>query len=399
MREVYIVAAVRTAIGRLGGALSGMSAVELARPAVQEALRRAGVLPADVGELIMGQVLQAGAGLNPARQVSLLSGIPVTVPAYTVNMACASGMKAVALAARSVSDGEAEVVVAGGMESMSSAPYLLEKARAGYRLGDGTLADAILRDGLIDPIGRYHMAITAERLSEEHHISREEQDEFALASQRKAARAVNERAFDDEIVPVAFPHLRRGPPVDFRVDEFPRPDTDLPGLAALKAVFKDGGTVTAGNASGLNDGAAVLVLASEEQVRTRGLVPLAKIRAAAAVGVEPERMGIGPVPAVRAALRAAGLTLPDIQAVEINEAFAAQTLAVINELGLDPALVNLNGGAIALGHPVGASGARIIVTLLHLMKTRGLRLGAATLCVGGGQGMALIVEGSTGRLP
>jgi acetyl-CoA C-acetyltransferase len=393
MRDVYVLGAARTAIGRLGGALAGMSAVEIARPAVQEAMHRAGVQPAEVDELVMGQVLQAGAGSNPARQLSLLAGIPVTVSAYTVNMVCASGMKAVSLGARAVAAEEAEIVVAGGMESMTNAPYLLEKARTGYRLGDGTLTDSLLRDALTDPIGRYHMALTAERLAEEHGISRELQDDFALASQQKAARALQEKAFEQEIVPVLIPAVRRGAEsASFRVDEFPRPDTDSRSLAALKPAFKEGGTVTAGNASGINDGAAVLVLASAEQVRVRGLVPLGKIRAAASVGVDPERMGLGPVPAARAALAAAGLTLSDIQVVELNEAFAAQSLAVIRELGLDPAIVNLNGGAIALGHPVGASGARIVITLLHLMKARGLKLGMATLCVGGGQGMAIIVE-------
>jgi acetyl-CoA C-acetyltransferase len=285
------------------------------------------------------------------------------------------------------------VVVAGGMESMTNAPYLLDRARSGYKAGDGTLADSILRDALTDPLGRYHMALTAERLAEERAISREEQDAFALASQQKAARAMRENAFDEEIVAVTLPAARRGAePLVFRVDEFPRPETDARGLAALKPAFKEGGTVTAGNASGINDGAAVVVLASAEEVRARGLKPLGRILATASAGVEPERMGLGPVPAVRAALKAAGLSLSDIRVVELNEAFAAQSLAVIRELGLDPEIVNVNGGAIALGHPVGASGARILVTLLHVMKARGLKLGLATLCVGGGQGMAVILE-------
>jgi acetyl-CoA C-acetyltransferase len=331
--------------------------------------------------------------MNPARQVSLLAGIPVTVPAFTVNMVCASGMKAVALAAGAVAAGEAEIVVAGGMESMSNAPYLLDKARAGYRLGDGEIVDSILRDALTDPLGRYHMGLTAERLAEERGISREEQDAFALSSQQKAAQAARGGAFKEEIASVTLPPTRRGAdPVSFHVDEYPRPDTDARALAALKPAFKEGGTVTAGNASGINDGAAVLVLASAEQVRARGLHPLGTFRAAAAAGVEPERMGMGPVPATRAALALAGLSLSDIQAVELNEAFAAQSLAVIRELGIDPGIVNVHGGAIALGHPVGASGARILVTLLHAMKASGRRLGLATLCVGGGQGMALIVE-------
>jgi acetyl-CoA C-acetyltransferase len=393
MRDVYVIGAARTAIGKLGGALSAMSAVELGKAAVLDGMRRARIQPSEVSELVMGQVIQAGAGMNPARQVSLLAGIPVAVSAFTVNMVCASGMKAVALAARAVATGEAEIVVAGGMESMSNAPYLLDKARAGYRLGDGAIADSILRDALTDPLGRYHMALTAERLAEEKGISREEQDAFALFSQEKAARAVREKAFEEEITGVMLPPARRGAePVSFCVDEYPRPDTDARGLAGLRPAFKDGGTVTAGNASGINDGAAVLVLASAEQVRARGLHPLGRIRAAAAAGVEPERMGMGPVPAARAALSSAGLSLSDIEAIELNEAFAAQSLAVIRELGINPGIVNVNGGAIALGHPVGASGARILVTLLHVMKASGRKIGMATLCVGGGQGMAVILE-------
>jgi acetyl-CoA C-acetyltransferase len=393
MRDVYVIGAARTAIGKLGGALAGISAVELGKAAVLEAIRRARVQPMDVNELVMGQVIQAGSGMNPARQVSLLAGIPVAVPAFTVNMVCASGMKAVALAARAVAAGEAEIVVAGGMESMSNAPYLLDKARAGYRLGDGAVVDSILRDALTDPLGRYHMALTAERLSEERGISREDQDAFALSSQQKAAQAVRDKAFDEEIAVLTLPPARRGAePVSFGADEYPRPETDARGLAGLQPAFKEGGTVTAGNASGINDGSAVIVLASLEQVRARGLQPLGKIRAAAAAGVEPERMGMGPVPATRAALSAAGLSLSDIDVVELNEAFAAQSLAVMRELGIDPGIVNLNGGAIALGHPVGASGARILVTLLHIMKSSGRKLGLAALCVGGGQGMAIIVE-------
>ncbi len=393
MRDVYIVGAARTAIGRIGGALGGVSAVELGKAAMAEALRRSGLPAAEVGELVMGQVVQAGAGSNPARQVALMAGLPVGVPSFTVNMVCASGMKAVALAARTVASGEAEITVAGGMESMSSAPYLLDKARAGYRLGDGVLVDSLLRDALQDPLGRYHMAVTAETLASERGITREEQDAFALSSQRKAVRAQEAGAFEEEIAAVELPPARRGAAsACFRRDESPRPDTDAAALAALKPAFREGGTVTAGNASGISDGAAALVLASQTVVRSRGLVPLAKIRAAAAAGVEPERMGLGPVPATRAALAAAGLSLSDIELVELNEAFAAQVLTVIRELGLDPDRVNVNGGAIALGHPVGASGARILVTLIHAMKAAGKRLGLATLCVGGGQGMAVIVE-------
>jgi acetyl-CoA C-acetyltransferase len=393
MRDVYVIGAARTAIGKLGGALAAMSAVELGTAAVLEGMRRARIEPTEVSELIMGQVIQEGAGMNPARQVSLLAGVPVSVPAFTVNMVCASGMKAVALAAQAVAAGEAEIVMAGGMESMSNAPYLLDKARAGYRLGDGAIVDSILRDALTDPLGRYHMALTAERLAEEKGISREEQDAFALFSQEKTARAIRGKAFEEEITAVTLPPARRGAEsASFSVDEYPRPDTDARGLAGLRPAFKEGGTVTAGNASGINDGAAVLVLASAEQVRARGLHPLGRFRAAAAAGVEPERMGMGPVPATRAALSSAGLSLADIEAVELNEAFAAQSLAVIRELGINPDIVNVHGGAIALGHPVGASGARILVTLLHVMKASGRKIGMATLCVGEGQGMAVILE-------
>jgi acetyl-CoA C-acetyltransferase len=395
MRDVYILGAARTPIGKFGGSLAGFSAVELGKIAVLEAMRRARVEPASVGELIMGQVIQAGAGSNPARQVSLLAGIPVTIPSFTVNMVCASGMKAFALAARAVAAGEADIAVAGGMESMTNAPYLLDRARAGYRMGDGVLVDAILRDALLDPLSRAHMGLTAERLAEEFGIGRQEQDAFAMASQQKAARALATGAFDEEIAPVTIPPARRGAePSIFSRDEYPRVDADQAGLAALKPAFKEGGTVTAGNSSGINDGAAALVLGTREEAEKRGLAPLAKVRGMAAAGVDPARMGLGPVPATRAALSAAGLSLRDIQAVELNEAFAAQALAVIRELPFDPGMINMRGGAIALGHPVGASGARIIVTLIHAMKTAGQTLGLATLCVGGGQGMAVILERS-----
>jgi len=391
MREVVIAGAVRTAVGKFGGALADVRAVELGTVVVKEALRRTGLAPEDVDEVIMGQVLQAGAGANAARQTALLSGIPAAVPAYTVNKVCASGMKAVTLGALSIASGENEIVVAGGMENMSAAPFLLSRARWGYRLGDGDLLDCLLRDALTDPGEHCHMGITAENLAEEFHVSRADQDEFAAHSQQKTAAALRAGKFEGEIVPVKVPQ-RKGDPVSFSVDEFPRPDTTVDVLAKLRPAFKKDGTVTAGNASGINDGAAAMVLLSADEAERRGIRPMARLVAYASAAVEPLRMGLGPVPATKAALAKAGLKLNDIRVVELNEAFAAQSLAVIRELGLDPSIVNLNGGAIALGHPVGASGARIVVTLLHVMAERLARLGLATLCVGGGQGMAVIVQ-------
>jgi acetyl-CoA C-acetyltransferase len=376
--------------------------VELGAVVIREAIRRASLSATDVDEVIMGQALQAGAGPNPARQAALLAGLPVTVPAYTVNKACASAMKAVTLAALAIASGESEIVVAGGMENMSAAPFLLPKARWGYRLGDGQLQDAILRDGLVDPGECCHMGITAENLAREFGISRQEQDAFAAQSQRQAAAAQLAGKFQTEIVPVEIPS-EGGQPLSFRcaqgrlfaADEFPRPDTSEEALATLTPAFQNEGTVTAGNASGINDGAAAVVLLSAEEAERRLIRPMARILGYASAGVEPKRMGIGPVPAARAALAMAGLQLADIDVAEVNEAFAAQVLAVIGQLGLDPAIVNRNGGAIALGHPIGASGARILVTLLHIMADRGLRRGLATLCVGGGQGMAIVVESTT----
>ena len=390
MREVVIAGAVRTAIGKFGGALAGVPAPELGAAVIRDVLNRTGIGPNEVDEVVMGHVLQAGTGLNPARQAALMAELPDTTPAFTVNKVCASSMKAVSLAAQSIAVGENDVVVAGGMENMSAAPFLLDRARWGYRLGDGQLADCITRDALHDPTERYHMGITAENLADEFAISRREQDEFAARSQQKAAAAIAAGRFSEEIVPIELPQ-RRGAALTFEADEFPRPDTDIEALSNLKPAFKKDGTVTAGNASGINDGAAALVLLAGETAEQRGIQPLATVRGYASAGLEPSRMGLGPVPAARAALAGAGLTLADIDAVELNEAFAAQSIAVIRQLGLDAEIVNLNGGAIALGHPVGASGARIIVTLLHILAARDLRLGLATLCVGGGQGMALIL--------
>ncbi len=393
MREVVIAGAVRTAIGSFGGSLAGVPAAELGAVVVREALRRAGVPPSDVDEVIMGHVLQAGAGPNPARQAALAAGIPVGVPAYTVNKVCASGMKAVTLGALSIASGEKEIVVAGGMENMSAAPFLLSRARWGYRLGHGDLLDCILRDALTDPGEECHMGITAEHLAHEFSIGRREQDEFAVRSQQKAAAALEAGKFEAEIVPLDVPR-KKGAPITFKADEHPRADATVEGLSALKPAFKRDGTVTVGNASGINAGAAAMVLLSAEEAERRGVRPMASVAGYATAALEPMRMGLGPVPATRAALVGAGLKLEDIEAVELNEAFAAQSLAVIGQLGLDACRINLNGGAIALGHPVGASGARILVTLLHVMADRGLRLGLATLCVGGGQGMAVIVEAS-----
>ena len=391
MREVVIASAARTPIGSLGGALAGVSAVALGTVAVQAAVQRAGIDADQIDELILGQVIQAGCGSNPARQVQISAGMNVSSTAYTVNKVCASGMKAVALGASAVAAGEADIVVAGGMENMSQAPYLLAKARSGYRLGNGELQDAILCDALTDPLGRYHMGTTAENLAKRYGIARDRQDELAAASQAKAGQAIAQGLFAREIAPVDIPQ-RRGEPLRVDSDEYPRPDTTAAKLAKLRPAFQDDGTVTAGNASGINDGAAALVLTSREEARRRGLHPLATIRSWASAGVQPEVMGLGPVPATKAALERAGLDLAQIDLVELNEAFAAQALAVIQELSLDEAKVNVHGGAIALGHPVGASGARILVTLLHALIQHDMNLGLATLCVGGGQGMAMILQ-------
>lgn len=390
MREVVIVGAVRTAIGKFGGTLADVPVTQLGTIVVKEAMKRARVAPEEVDEVIMGQVLQAGTGLNPARQVALMSGMPMSVPAYTVNKVCASGMKAVALGALSIASGENEVVVAGGMENMSAAPFLLQAARWGYRLGDGELLDCLLRDALHDPTEKCHMGITAENLAAEFKISRWEQDEFAAYSQQKATVAIKTGRFEAEIVPIMVAQ-KKGEPLSFKVDEFPKPSTTVEALSTLKPAFKKDGTVTAGNASGINDGAAAMILLSRDEANRRGIRPMAKIVSSASAGVEPAKMGLGPVPATEAALAKAGLKLRDIGVIELNEAFSVQSLAVIAQLGLNSNLLNFNGGAIALGHPVGASGARILVTLLHIMAERGARVGLATLCVGGGQGMAMIV--------
>ncbi|AZN35576.1 acetyl-CoA C-acetyltransferase [Iodobacter ciconiae] len=391
MENVVIVSATRTALGSFNGSLASVSAVELGNIVIAEALKRAGVEGAQVEEVIMGNVLQAGLGQNPARQAALKAGIPDTVPSFTVNKVCGSGLKSVELAAQAILAGDAEIIVAGGMENMSQAPYLLDsKARWGYRMGNGQLYDTLVGDGLTCATNQYHMGITAENVAEQYGITRAEQDAFALLSQQKASRAVVEGVFAREIVPVVM-KSRKGETV-FAMDEYPKADASAEQLAKLKPAFKADGTVTAGNASGINDGAAALVLMSESKARALGLKPLARIRSYASAGVAPSVMGLGPVPATQKALAKAKLQVSDIGLIEANEAFAAQFLAVGKALNFDMDKVNVNGGAIALGHPIGASGARILVTLLHAMQARDVELGLATLCIGGGQGTAIVVE-------
>lgn len=391
MKNCVIVSAARTAIGSFNGALATTSAIDLGATVIHAALERAQLDPQRVDEVIMGNVLQAGLGQNPARQALLKSGLSETVCGFTVNKVCGSGLKSVALAAQSIQAGQAQALVAGGMENMSLAPYLLDaKARWGYRLGDGQLSDVILRDGLLCATHGYHMGITAENVAREYGISREMQDELALLSQQKAVAAISSGAFQAEIVPVNVTSRKKT--IVFERDEFPKADSTAEGLAALRPAFDKAGTVTAGNASGINDGAAALVVMEESAALAAGLKPLARIKAYASGGVAPALMGMGPVPATQKALQYCGLQLSDIDLIEANEAFAAQFLAVGKTLGFDPEKVNVNGGAIALGHPIGASGARILVTLLHALSARDKTLGLATLCIGGGQGIAMIVE-------
>ncbi len=391
MQKPVIVAATRTAIGTFAGALSQIPAPELAAIAIREALRRAGNLPGDqVDEVILGNVLAAGLGLNPARVAYLKAGIPKEVPGYTINKACGSGLKAVALAAQSVMTGDAEIVVAGGMENMSAAPYLLTKARTGYRMGHDQIIDSMIADGLTCPITFTHMGITAENVATKYEIPRGEQDEFAIESQAKAAAAIKGGKFKEEIVAVEIP-AKKGDPIKFDTDEHPR-ESAPDKVAALKPAFKKDGTVTAASASGINDGAAAIVVMSEEKAKKLGLPILASIRAVGAAGVDPAIMGMGPWPASEKALKKAGLRKEEIDLWELNEAFAAQSLGVLRELRIPKNRVNVNGGAIALGHPIGASGARVLVTLLHAMKDRDAKLGLASLCIGGGQGISMIVE-------
>lgn len=391
MREVVIVSAVRTPIGSFGGALGQIPAVELGALVIEEALRRAGVKPEQVDEVIMGNVLQAGLGQNPARQAAIKAGIPQEVPSWTINKVCGSGLKSVESAAQAILAGDAEIIVAGGMESMSLAPYVLQKARTGYRLGNDTIIDTILQDGLMDAFDGIHMGITAENIAEQFGIPREEQDHYAVLSQNRAEVAIKEGRFEEEIVPVLIPQ-RKGEPIVFKTDEYPRFGALLESVTKLRPAFKKDGTVTAGNASGINDGAAAVVVMSKEKALELGLNPLASIVSFASAGVDPRIMGTGPIPACRKALVKAGLTIEDIDLVEANEAFASQTIAVARELQLATDKTNVNGGAIALGHPIGASGTRILVTLLYEMKRREVKRGLATLCIGGGQGTAMVVE-------
>ncbi len=392
MKKVMIVGATRTPIGSFRGSLSPLSAVELGAVTVQRLLESSGLHPEQIDELVFGQVLTAGCGQNPARQTAITAGLPVSTPATTVNLVCGAGLKAVQLAAQAIRCGDADVVIAGGQESMSNAPYLLDGARSGLRFGHTGLQDSMITDGLWDAFNDYHMGITAENVAREYGISREQQDAFAFRSQQKAASAIETGRFDAEIAPVTVKQGKRAPQI-VRHDEQPRPETTAGQLAQLRPAFlHDEGTITAGNASTLNDGAAAVLLMSEEKARESGLPVLGHIVSYAVTGVDPSMMGISPVSACRTALARAGWTLDDVDLIEANEAFAAQALAVGKELGWDEQNVNVNGGAIALGHPIGASGCRILVTLLHEMQRRGVTKGLATLCVGGGQGIALTVE-------
>ncbi len=391
MRNVVIVAAARTAVGSFSGALASVPAVELGRTVIEAVIERSGIAKADIDEVILGQVLQGGCGQNPTRQAAIYAGLPDTIPSYTVNKLCGSGLKTVALAALSIAAGEADAIIAGGMESMSQAPYILEQARGGYRLGNGTLVDAVIKDGLTDAFNDIHMGITAENIAARYNITREEADVFALESQQKAAKAILDGRFKAEIAPVSIKQ-RKGDPIIFDQDEYPKLDATLEGLTKLKAAFQKDGVVTAGNASGLNDGAAAVLLMSQESAEQKGIKPLARIVSYASVGLDPKVMGLGPVDAVKKALKKASLTIDDIELFELNEAFAVQSIGVNRELKIPAEKINVNGGAIALGHPIGASGARILVSLLHEMQKRDLKLGLATLCIGGGQGIAVIIE-------
>ncbi len=391
MEDIVIVSAVRTAVGKFGGSLAKIPAPELGAIVIKEALARAKVDPAQVGEVIMGQVLAAGSGQNPARQATLKAGLPKEVPALTINAVCGSGLKAVMLAAQAIAWGDSEIVVAGGQENMSAAPHVLMGSRDGQRMGDWKMQDTMIVDGLWDVYNQYHMGITAENVAKAHDISRDKQDALALASQQKAAAAQDAGKFKDEIVAVNIPQ-KKGDPVVFAADEYINKKTSAEALAGLRPAFDKAGSVTAGNASGLNDGAAALVMMSAKKAAALGLKPLATIKAFGTSGLDPATMGMGPVPATKKALERAGWKASDVDLFELNEAFAAQACAVNKELGIDAAKVNVNGGAIAIGHPIGASGARILVTLLHEMQRRDAKKGVAALCIGGGMGVSLAVE-------
>ena len=390
-KKVVLAGACRTAIGKMGGALSNTPAAELGSIVIKEALNRAGVKPEQVDEVLMGCVIQAAQGQNVARQASIKAGLPIEVPAVTLNVVCGSGLNCVNQAAAMIMAGQADIVVAGGMENMSMAPYAMTKARFGYRMNNATIVDTMVNDALTDAFNHYHMMITAENICDRWHLTREELDEFSANSQQKAEKAMAEHKFDDEIVPV--PVKVKKEIVEFKVDEGPRPGTTAETLAKLRCCSgKEGGMVTAGNASGINDGAAAIVVMSEEKAKELGVTPMATWVQGALAGVEPEVMGIGPVAATRKVMERTGLTVDDMDLIEANEAFAAQSVAVARELGFDMSKVNVNGGAVALGHPVGASGCRILVTLLHEMQKRDAKKGLATLCIGGGMGCATIVE-------
>jgi acetyl-CoA C-acetyltransferase len=386
-----IVAAARTAIGKFGGTLAKTPAPELGATVIGELLKRARLEPGQIDEVILGQVLTAGSGQNPARQAAIKAGLPVAVPAMTINKVCGSGLKAVMLAAQAIANGDAEIVIAGGQENMSLAPHVLPGSRDGFRMGDVKMIDSMIVDGLWDVYNKYHMGITAENVAKQYGVDRAQQDAFALESQRKAAAAQDAGKFKEEIVPVLI-QQRKGDPIRFDTDEFVNRKTNAEALAGLKPAFDKEGTVTAGNASGINDGAAAVVVMSEAKAKALGLQPLARIAAFASSGVDPKIMGMGPVPASRRTLEKAGWKAADLDLMEINEAFAAQACAVNKEMGWDTSKINVNGGAIALGHPIGASGCRILVTLLHEMKRRGAKRGLASLCIGGGMGVALAVQ-------
>ena len=391
MSEVVIVSAARTAVGKFGGSLAKIAAPELGATVIRAVLEHAGLKPEQISEVILGQVLTAGSGQNPARQSLIKAGLPSAVPGLTINKVCGSGLKAVMLAANAIIAGDADIVVAGGQENMSAAPHVLPGSRDGFRMGDAKLIDSMIVDGLWDVYNQYHMGVTAENVAKEYGITREEQDAFAALSQKKAEAAQKTGRFDAEIVPVEIPQ-RKGEPLRFATDEFVRQGVTAESLAGLKPAFSKEGTVTAANASGLNDGAAAVVVMSAKKAEALGLTPLARIKAYAHAGVDPKVMGMGPVPASRRCLERAGWSPEDLDLMEINEAFAAQALAVHKQMGWDTSKVNVNGGAIAIGHPIGASGCRILVTLLHEMQKRDAKRGLASLCIGGGMGVALAVE-------
>ena len=390
MEEIVIAGAARSAIGKFGGTLARTPAVDLGAHIIRKLLERSGLKPDQVSEVIMGQVLAAGVGQNPARQAAIKAGLPDMIPAMTINKVCGSGLKAVMLAAQSVANGDSDVVIAGGQENMSAAPHVMNGSRDGFRMGDAKLVDSMIVDGLWDAFNQYHMGVTAENVAKEYVVTREEQDEFAVKSQNKTEAAQKSGRFKDEIIPFEIPS-KKGPVV-FADDEYPRHGATLEAMKGLKPAFDKNGTVTAANASGINDGAAAVIVTTARKAKELGLKPLARIKAFASAGVDPKYMGMGPVPASKRCLSRAGWTPKDLELMEINEAFASQAIAVNRQMGWDTTRVNVNGGAIALGHPIGASGCRILVTLLHEMRKRDAKKGLASLCIGGGMGVALAVE-------